>query len=456
MRAAIRGLLLLGAMAAAGPAAATPPDGDPAIMRPNQTPLLRDQMGGGATGAPVPGTLAAIDFMKKLGQVAAFEAKMQEPAGGADEGGIHEVEKDSGDLKAFAIIQSDNTQEAIWTWSRWRRLAKDTKYDGNVDLAWKYLAGRPGWLEELGMTEPKGYYRTYNCAWGVLAALEYQAATGKTDHVDYGAGCASYLRDNAFSPPSTMYAGVLGWAVAALYRWGVETKDMAARTAALTQAQMVKTWLDDDPARMHQAEWAITGGAAFYGVVATLFTEDPAGAAAWVKKMTPEVGGFVADGPKVPDWREWWNAWSNWNMLAIHTAARYDAALAPGHLDVLGKLVDQDADDDGGIPGSPNRPAGEDQSWITNYLGFMGLVAAIEGTGPAPESGGERTDAGGGGTSGDGGGGSGGSGGRGGSVGSSGGGGCVCNVGGPAPAVFGLPGPMGLLVLAARARRRRR
>src|SRR4051812_29095479 len=86
---------------------------------------------------PGPGRILVVDPAAQLDRVAAFELGMQctDPMMGVEcVGGVIECEAPP----CSTIIQSDNTQEAVWIWSTHQRL---TGHDHSAELAraWIYL-----------------------------------------------------------------------------------------------------------------------------------------------------------------------------------------------------------------------------------------------------------------------------------------------------------------------------
>ena len=94
---------------------------------------------------------------------------------------------------------------------------------------------------------------------------------------------------------------------------------------------------------------------------------------AWVQKNAPLVGGWIDESQPVSpeDWTDWRNAHSAWNMLAqFDTAAILGEDGTGPHnqiaLGIFSKLVAQDVQGNGGIPGSQQlENDDEDETWIT-------------------------------------------------------------------------------------------
>jgi len=72
------------------------------------------------------------------------------------------------------IIQTDNTQESVWVWSRWRELSGSRAYDDATARSWVYINKYPAWEEEGWGSESQKYYRFYNCGWGMRAEMMYR------------------------------------------------------------------------------------------------------------------------------------------------------------------------------------------------------------------------------------------------------------------------------------------
>ncbi len=354
---------------------------------------------------PPPSASAASvrdDAIALAGRVAAFERKMQfaTPCGadggaGCDLGGVIEVESGAGN----AIVESDNTHEAVWDWAFYRRQGGTVDYAAATASAFDYLGRNPGWLEwqDGGGTGPD-YYSLYNCGWAMRAVLEYEAATGDQAHHAYGEMCAQHVRDNALAVAqgSALLAdqATSAWAASGLWLWGDAAGSAADKQQAAAIGAVNKAWLDGGSARPATTSWAASGGAVFYGVVNSYMKEHPGELAAWAQQTAPLLGGWIDESmplarPAGQEWTDWRNAWSAWNMLAQFAAADAlggtdgDAHRAVA-LDIFMKLAAQDSDGDGGIPGSQQRPASEDQSWITSYLNYFGVrqVLALEPANP--------------------------------------------------------------------------
>jgi hypothetical protein len=360
--------------------------------------------------------------LSQLTEIAAWDVSMQytgctDVDGGADAavdggadaeagaapcefGGVIEVETGPG----HAIVASDNTQEAIFNWSYNQKLTGDTSHLPAAANAFEYLSVYPGYLAWQVAGDPgPDYYSVYNCGWGVRAVVEYEAVTGDTSHHAYGQTCADHIAANAMGLVSLdadlLTVAPAAWAASGLWLWGDANSDATYKTTAATIGGAVKAWIEQNGVLfLPEREWAVTGGATFYGVVESYMKENPSELVPWVTQYAPMLGGWIDESMAVTpnDWTDWRNAHAGWNMLAQFTAAH---VLGPGAGDaneqiaddILTKLVAQAMVGTGGIPGSQQRPPTEAETWITAYLVSFGLQEIIaesdQGDAGAPEAG---------------------------------------------------------------------
>ncbi len=166
-------------------ASATTPAGPHGDVTAEEWARWRAGGGGDAASAGnnIPEPLGPWNYWREFVQAAHFGAAWQvlDPAS-PNYGGM--IEAEAGPLGG--VIQTDNTLEAIWVWSRYRELTGRTDFDNNIAAAWIYCRQFPAWQEE-GATD---YYRAHNCAWGLTAALRYEAATGDVSAAGYADTCA--------------------------------------------------------------------------------------------------------------------------------------------------------------------------------------------------------------------------------------------------------------------------
>lgn len=312
-------------------------------------------------------------YLENLGEAAAFIATLQvSDPDTIDFGGMREGEH------LPDIIQSDNTQESIWVWSRYFGLTGDTTYNSNVAAAWQYVMNFPGYNEE-GGTGDIGYYRVYNCAWGLWAVMEYEAVFGDFSYRPYADSCALYL----MAYPLDIYISVFpyvwlngmveSWAVGSLYRYGVYLDDPSIRLTAAQMGVEIKGWVEDNPNRgLARESWAMSGGVTMWGLLNSYFQRRPDLVSDWLSMYVPYLKTFDDAG-------SWNTAHNFWYALGHHSV--WEASGASGrkvnHRLLVEALMGLDTDDDGGIPAQTDDPDTTDQSWVTNYLSFMGFDILI-------------------------------------------------------------------------------
>jgi hypothetical protein len=331
-------------------------------------------------GPPVPprlgyGAMAqGYDADMVYGKACAFieEWQVKDP-NDPNYGGIREGE----DLPN--IIQSDNTQESVWVWSRWHGLTGSTDYDDAIKRSWTYLDKNPAWNEE-GWERPDGkYYRLYNCGWGMRAEMMYRHATGDQSRKEYGRTCARFVAYNPVDINPVTYRNnflCAAWAVGNLYEYATDVGDNGLKNIALTMAGQIKTLTENAPAWcIGGYSWAMAGGAVIWGLHNSYFKEHPDEEKAW---MTTYAAYLPAE-PVEPSLGSWDNAWNGWFMLGHYAA--YHATLDDGHWakfeNVAGNLVIQDTDGDGGIPPSQGLDDTHDHTWVTSYMIHMGMDRII-------------------------------------------------------------------------------
>ncbi len=285
------------------------------------------------------------------------------------------------------IIQTDNTSESIWIWSHYYALTGSDDYHDNVDAAWTYCMNYPAYDEEGGDDRVTGYYRVYNCGWALRAEMEYRQVYGDNTYESYADSCASYLCHNFLYLyyPTGMYRRVNGmieaWAIGNLYEYGVYTGDPVLVTRAADLADSVRAWAETNPNKFHWKEWAMGGGAVMWGVVKSYFQEYPSGLETWVETYAPYLDTEV-------DSSDYQNAWRAWAALGQNTASEVLASdvYCAYFKHLADTLVLNDGDSDGGIPVTDPEPDDQDQSWVTNYLGFMCMDRLIVTAGLAGRS----------------------------------------------------------------------
>jgi hypothetical protein len=280
------------------------------------------------------------------------------------------------------VIQTDNTSEAIWIWSHYYALTGSDNYHDNIDAAWEYCMNFRAYDEEGGDDRVTGYYRVYNCAWALRAEMEYRQVYGDNTYEAYADSCASYLCHHPlylFQPVGMhkrLNGMVQGWAVGNLYEYGAYSGNPVFMARAVDLADSVRHWAEVNPNKFHWKEWAMEGGAVMWGVVHSWFAEYPDTVVQWVERYAPYLDTEV-------DSSQYQNAWRAWAALGQVTASEVLGSGVYGayfkHL--ADTLVLNDGDNDGGIPVIDAEPDDRDQSWVTNYLGFMCMDKLLENSG---------------------------------------------------------------------------
>ena len=315
------------------------------------------------------GTALAYDPYQRFGMCCQFISTLQvsDPLS-PDYGGMREAEH------MLNVIQTDNTSESIWMWSHFYRLSGSDVYGGYVNAAWQYVMSHKAYNEE-GNDDPlTGYYRRYNCAWALRAVMEYSDVYGDPTYAAYGDSCASYLCHNpmiinvAAGAARRLNGMIMAWAVGNLYEYGQYVANSTYTSKALAIADSVKVWAEVNPNKFHWKEWAMDGGVVMWGIVHSVFADDPTGLGAWAGSYASYLDTEVD-----PTAGNYQNAWRAWAALGQSTAADVlDSPTYAGYFKHLADtLVANDGDNDGGIPVLDSDPDNYDQSWVTSYLGFM-------------------------------------------------------------------------------------
>jgi hypothetical protein len=304
------------------------------------------------------------DYDTHLAQEAAFVASLQvlDPTK-PDYGGVNEGEH----LKGGSYVQTDNTTESIWVWTRHYELTHDATYLPNIAAAWTYVMNFPATSEE-GGDGPFGYYRVYNCGWALVAEPLYRRVFGDVTYASYARECADFLIANDLDIAAAPYlAFSQAWGAACLFLYGKGEGSGSDMAVAMAKGQSLKTLVEQHPLLLSSEDWALSGGTAFHGILTAAFGDDGAARKAWALAYQPLLDPSVASG-------SYNNAWNNWYALAQHAA--YEAAASLSFHDNFRSLADtliaDDTDNDGGIPASTSDTSQQDQSWVSNYLSYMG------------------------------------------------------------------------------------
>jgi hypothetical protein len=323
----------------------------------------------------MPAPLGPFCWLREYEQISDFLAVWQvgNPAS-PNYGGM--IEAEAGPLGG--VIQTDNTLEAIWVWSKRRAWTGRTDRDANIAAAWTYCTNYPAWAEEGAPGD--NYYRAHNCAWALGACREYEAATGDTTRRAYARTCAAYIAQHPLPLPAnaSLNALVTGWCAGSLYEHAVAVGREDWRAAALEQGLDLLDWVEANPAQwLAWDEWAMSGGTILWGLCRSVFTEAPLYGQHWLPDHVFHV----------PDWTDWHNVagydWdSSWNvayangLFAVQDATG-DPVSAERARRITEGLLSLDTDDDGGIMADSHDPDTEDMSWVTCYLARFGLARLI-------------------------------------------------------------------------------
>jgi len=311
-------------------------------------------------------------YVHEMIQTARFVANMQvmdtlDP----EFGGIIEGEDQ------MTIVETDNTQQAIWVWCRYYEIFGDSVYFPNIRKAWTYVMNHPAYLEENSGSE---YYRVWNCGLGLLCEPKYRAVFGDTAYDWYADSCAGYMLNHPLSFDSgTVYYRQLhpkttGLAAGMLYQYARIVSDPILTDTALAYGNRVRVWLESDPDSLLNNEiWAMSGGTCVWGLCRSIFDADTAAGIAWLTTYLPYMKYFQPGGT----WNNSWNIW-------YANAYRYSGRITGGgiylnyHHALTDSLLVQDYDDDGGVPPTRGWTQYQDHAWVTNYMFFMGFEGLLD------------------------------------------------------------------------------
>jgi hypothetical protein len=288
-----------------------------------------------------------------------------------DYGGMIEGEN------AMNIIETDNTQEAIWVWSRYRELTGDTTYDVNVRRAWIYVLSHPAYNEEGTESD---YYRVWNCGLALFAENKYREVTGDSAYFDYADSCIGYM----FNHPLP-FTGVGGYyerlhpkttslAAGMLYQYGKKNGMPPCVDTALAYGERVIAWLEEDPIQnLNDEIWAMSGGTALWGITRSLFEEDSLRGMNWLFTYLRFMKYLAPQG-------QWNNSWNIWYANAYNFSGRIMRRhrYRLYHHGLTDSLLVQDTDNDGGVPPTKGDSHNGDHSWVSTYMVFMGFEGLMD------------------------------------------------------------------------------
>ena len=313
----------------------------------------------GTTMFTVPQVDATYNHMTEFCQIAGFEQTLQCEVLNYTFGG--EREEEPGGM--YYIIETDNTLEAIWVWSRHLQLTGITQFDDEVFDAWIYAYNFPAWLEGAG------YYSSHNCAWGLAAEMQYRFAYNNTQHADYALNCANYILQTELPFTSDLNVMVTGWCCGNLYLYGETFGNGNYMMVACQRARQIIDWVEQNPSsRLSLESWAMSSGTFVWGICNSLFREYPELGQEWLETYGPMVQVYE---PAAAGWSNAWNV-AYCNAQGAMYDVTGDTTYLDNHLWLTNLLLRKDGDDDGGIPSSAAGSNFADASWTTSYLAMMG------------------------------------------------------------------------------------
>ncbi len=271
-------------------------------------------------------------------------------------------------------VETDNTQEAIWIWSRWYELTGRDDYRENIRLAWNYVKRFPAYREHNG--DPQYiWYAIWNCGLGFMAEAEYRRAYGDSSFLPYTDTVASFYLANPLSTAARDYF-VTSQSSGMAMEYARARGNTVLHDTALARGRRVKTWIEAAAAtRLGTQDWAMCGGTAFWGIVHTVGKEDTAAGKLWIQTYGESLPGFYPSAS--------WNCSHNiWLANAYRSAAElgHDTLNWMMHHYLTDTLLMRDTDDDGGIPATWTDPNTQDQTWVSTYLDFMGMDVFVTPT----------------------------------------------------------------------------
>ena len=265
-----------------------------------------------------------------------------------------------------SVIETDNTQEAIWIWTRWYELTGFDDYRTNIRRAWFYVLRHPAYREGVGQYV---WYSVWNCGLGFFAEMKYREVYGDSTYLAYADTCRQYCFANPLNFTSnTLHGNVTALAAGMMYRYALERASPAMRDTALAYGNRVRTWVEQMPSRLRTGNWAMSGGTLLWGLCNSIWREDTVAGKAWLAVYADSVPYFMPSG-------QWNCSWNIWDANAFRAAEEITHVPRFGqyHQRLTDTLLGRDVDDDGGIPATWTDPQNQDQVWVSTYLDFMGM-----------------------------------------------------------------------------------
>ncbi|MBI5058546.1 T9SS type A sorting domain-containing protein [candidate division KSB1 bacterium] len=293
---------------------------------------------------------------------------MQFTGAGNNNGGMIEGES-GGDQN---IIETDNTQEAIRVWSQYALWTGDTaRFHENIQRAQGYCGRFPAWHEGDGGAP---YYSAHNIGWGFEAVRKYRAAYGDTSWNWYADSCAAWMTGHQLNWNTELvngYAEALG--LGGMYYHAEYRGRQDWLTHCITRGRTLRSWLQTSPVRMRSESWALSGGTAMWGLSETLFRAYPDSGAIWLAEYGDELQVWESNG-------QWNHSFNAWYANAQHRCFELtgDSTYWNNAVYIGDSLIGLDTDADGGIyPGRTGYSPANDHSWVSAYMGWMGMERVI-------------------------------------------------------------------------------
>ncbi len=309
-----------------------------------------------------------FNYLKRIKWLCDFVANYQvSDSTSADFGGIIEAEH------LPSIVETDNTQEAIWVWSRWYELTGNNDYQENLHRAWQYVLSHPAYQEHSGNPADL-WYAVWNCGLGFMAEAEYRRAFGDSSYSFYADSCREFYLANPLPEANFLYNFVTAQSAGMAYDYALKQNDQVLKDSALARGIRVKNWIEASPRyRLSYQNWAMCGATALWGVAKTYCREDTVAGKEWLRTYTDSLPGFYPSGN--------WNCSHNiWLAYAYRASAEITADTIARfmHHYLTDTLLLKDTDLDGGIPATWTDPNTQDQTWVSTYLYFMGMDGLID------------------------------------------------------------------------------
>ncbi len=311
-------------------------------------------------------------YIHELFQTAAFVAGMQVSDSIDPEfGGIIEGEDQ------LSVVETDNTQQAIWVWSRYCEITGDTAYAVNLRRAWFYVMNHPAYNEENSGSE---YYRVWNCGLALFAESKFRSVFGDSGYMWYADTCIEYMMAHPLSfvvgDPyyRRLHPKTTSLAAGMLYLYGKDLNNQIYKDTALVYGDRVRLWIEQDPAvNINDEVWAMSGGTAVWGLCRSVFDADTSAGIAWLNAYLPLMKYFQPTG-------NWNNSWNIWYANAYNFSGRIcgNQTYLAYHHSLTDSMLVQDYDDDGGVPPTRGWNQNQDHTWVSNYMVFMGFEGLMD------------------------------------------------------------------------------